>query len=229
MAHTRGESQGVVCRNNLRQLGTALRIYLDDSDGVYPYSSSFPATSPKGISYWFDALALNIPHAKWGEGVFKCPAYRGVAFEGGAQLNNQSRLSTIYAPCGSYAYNVAGGRTPMPGPSGLISPGLGFGVYSGHLSRQPVRDSDVRAPANLYAFGDAPLVTGYWGTVAAPRLGGAADYNIFVFQNVTIEQVQHAVVFNMLFADTHTESVKKGVLLSTDTVYRSRWNRDNLP
>jgi len=69
MARIRGESQSVVCKSNLRQLGAALRMYLDDSTGVYPYSSSFPATNPKGISYWFDALALNIPNAEWGEGV----------------------------------------------------------------------------------------------------------------------------------------------------------------
>ena len=229
MARAGGESQSVVCRSNLRQLGTALRMYLDDSDGVYPYSSSFPATNPEGISHWFDALALNIPNAKWGEGVFKCPVYRGVAFAGEAQLNSQGQLSAVYAPCGSYAYNVAGGRVPALGPSGLISPGLGFGVYSGHLSSQPVRDSDVRAPADLYAVGDAPLLTGQWGTVATPRLGGAADYNMFVFPNVSVERVQHTVVFNMLFADTHAEGVKVGVFLSTNTVNRSRWNHDHLP
>jgi hypothetical protein len=111
----------------------------------------------------------------------------------------------------------------------LISPGLGFGVYSGHLSSQPVRDSDVRAPADLYAVGDAPLLTGQWGTVATPRLGGAADYNMFVFPNVSVERVQHTVVFNMLFADTHAEGVKVGVFLSTNTVNRSRWNHDHLP
>jgi type II secretory pathway pseudopilin PulG len=94
-ARARGESQSVVCRSNLRQLGTALRMYLDDSDGVYPYSSSFPATNPEGISHWFDALALNIPNAKWGEGVFKCPVYRGVAFAGEAQLNSQGQLSPL--------------------------------------------------------------------------------------------------------------------------------------
>ena len=94
-ARARGESQSVVCRSNLRQLGTALRMYLDDSDGVYPYSSSFPAPNPEGISHWFDALALNIPNAKWGEGVFKCPVYRGVAFAGEAQLNSQGQLSPL--------------------------------------------------------------------------------------------------------------------------------------
>ena len=87
----------------------------------------------------------------------------------------------------------------------------------------------MRSPADLYAFGDAPQVTGQWGTVATPRLGGAADYNIFEFLNATVKSVQHSVVFNMLFADTHAESVKTGVFLSTNAVYRSRWNRDHLP
>jgi prepilin-type N-terminal cleavage/methylation domain-containing protein len=229
MARARGESQSAVCRSNLHQLGAALRMYLDDSAGVYPYASSLPATNPRGISYWFDALALNIPNAKWGEGVFKCPAYRGVAFAGEAKLNNQGQLSAVWAPCGSYAYNAAGGRNPVLGPSGLISPGLGFDVYAGQPLEQPVRENDVRAPADLYAFGDAPLATAAWGTNATPNLGGAADYNIFVSQDATIGTVQHSVVFNMLFADTHAESVKTDVFVSTNAVYRSRWNHDDLP
>ena len=70
MARASVESQSVVCKSNLRQLGTALRMYFGDSDGFYPYSASFPASNPKGVSHWFDALALNIPRANWGEGVF---------------------------------------------------------------------------------------------------------------------------------------------------------------
>jgi len=229
MSQAKGASQSAVCKSNLRQLGMALRMYLDDCAGTYPYASSFPVANPKGTSYWFDALALKMPNARWGDGVFRCPVYRGVVYEGRANVSGQGEITAVYSPCGSYAYNAAGGRDPAPGPSGLVSPGLGFSVYAGRPIEQPVHESDAKAPADLYAFGDAPLATGAWGPVAAPRLGGAADYGIFVAQNATIEKVQHSTVFNMLFADTHAESVKTNVLLGRNEVCRSRWNHDNLP
>jgi len=47
--------------------------------------------------------------------------------------------------------------------------------------------------------------------------------------NATIEKSQHPGVFNMIFADTHAESVQTKVLLDTNVVYRSRWNHDHLP
>jgi len=229
MSQVRERSRSTCCKSNLGQLGVALRLYLDEAAGVYPYVSSFPEANPRGVSYWFDALALDLPNAKWGNDVFKCPVYRGVVYEGEAKLDNRGHLSAVYSPCGSYAYNAAGGRNPMPGPSRLVSPGLGFTVYAGQPQAQPIRESDVRSPVDLYAIGDAPLATGSWGTVAAPRLGGAADYNIFVYDNVTLEAVQHAVFFNMLFADAHTESIKTSILLSTNALYRTRWNHDHLP
>jgi prepilin-type N-terminal cleavage/methylation domain-containing protein len=229
LSRAEGESQSTVCKSNLRQLGMALRLYLDDSVGVYPYTESVPSASPRGRSFWFDALALTMPNAKWGDGVFKCPAYKGVVYEGESKFNNQGGLNAVYAPCGSYAYNAAGRRQPALGPSGFVSAGLGFSISAGRPNGLPVREGDVRVPADLYAFGDAPLATCRWGTVATLRLGGAADYNSLIGENANVQKVQHSRVFNMLLADTHAESVRTEVLLRTNAISRSRWNHDGLP
>jgi prepilin-type N-terminal cleavage/methylation domain-containing protein len=227
LSRAQGKSQSTVCQNNLRQLGIGLRLYLNDSDGVYPYVVNVPASNPRHLSYWFDALALTIPNAKWGDGVFKCPAYQGAFYEGESRVDNQGQPVASYAPCGSYAYNAAGRRDPVLDQSG--STGLGFIICAGQAVDSPVRESDVWAAADLYAFGDAPLATARWGSVATPRLGGAADYNAFVGKDAVIEKAQHSMIFNMLFTDTHTESVRTNVLLGTNAVCRSRWNRDHRP
>ncbi len=223
------KSKSVACQGNLRQLGMVLRIYLEDFAGTYPYVVSFPTTDSRRTSYWFDALALNMPNAQWGYGVFQCPAYRGLVYEGQADANARGDIKAVSCPCGSYAYNAAGRRQLVSGASSSISPGLGFAVFAGRPMEQPVREDEVKAPADLYALGDAPLCTAPWG--AAPRLslGGAADYNSLIAENAVIEKASHTLVFNMLFADAHAESVKTEVLTETSAAHRSRWNHDHLP
>jgi len=225
----RRESQLMACKSNLRELGVALRMYLDDCAGVYPYVANLHAANPRGISYWFDALDTEIPNGNWGGGVFKCVAYRGIVYEGGTAVNNEGQLTAVYAPCGSYAYNATGRGDPVPGSSWSDSRGLGLSMNAGQPIGQPIRENDVKAPADLYVFGDAPLATGAWGTGATISLGGAADYNSFAAEDAGVAMATHFRVFNMLLADTHVEGVKTDVLLGTNAVYISRWNRDNLP
>ena len=223
------ESQLTACKSNLRELGVALRMYLDDCAGVYPYVANLHAANPRGISYWFDALETEIPNGKWGDGVFKCVAYRGIVYEGGTTVNNGGQLTAVYAPCGSYAYNFMGRGDPVPGSSWPGSRGLGFSMNAGQPVGQPVRENDVKAPADLYVFGDAPLATCAWGTAATMSLGGAADYNSLAAEDAAIKQTTHLSVFNMLLVDTHVESVGTNALLNTNAVYLRRWNHDNLP
>ncbi len=229
LSRASGKSKSIACKSNLRQLGLVLGMYLQDSAGTYPYLISFPAPNRRGTSFWFDALALSLPNMKWGEGVLRCPAYKGVVYEGESKANDRGEIMSVYCPCGSYAYNAAGRRQLVSGPAGLISPGLGFSLFAGQPQEQPVRELEVKAPADLFAFGDAPLCTAPWATAATLILGGAADYNSLIAENAVIEKGSHAHVFNMLFADTHAESVKTEVLLSTTPVCRSRWNHDHQP
>ncbi len=229
LSRAKTKSKSTVCKSNLHQLGLALRMYLDDSASEYPYVVRIPAANSRGISCWFDALALSIPNAKWGEGVFRCPSYAGVAYEGESTLNNRGELAAVYCPCGSYAYNAAGRRRPTPGEVLSVSPGLGFSICGGKPLGRPVRENEIRAPADLYVLGDSPTFSARWGPCPAVRLGGAADYNSFVGENPFVAYAQQSVMFNMLFADAHTASVKTEVLLGTNDVYRSRWHHDALP
>lgn len=229
LSRVKTKSKSTVCKSNLHQLGLALRMYLDDSGGEYPYLVKIPAANARGISCWFDALALPIPNAKWGEGVFRCPSYQGVAYEGESKLNHRGELVSVYCPCGSYAYNAAGRRRPSPGEMLSVSAGLGFSICGGKAIGRPVRENEIRAPADLYVLGDSPTLIARWSPLPGVRLGGAADYGCFVAENPFIEYAPHCVLFNMLFADAHTASVKTEVLLGTNDVCRSRWHHDNRP
>ncbi len=228
LARAKAASRSVACKSNLRQLGVALQTYIGDFGGVYPYTAS--VSESKGTSsYWFDALTAFLPNATWGTGVFKCPAYEGVVYRGGTKVDHSGNLTAVYAPCGSYAYNASDRRAPTPRLSGLVSSGLGFIQDDDRAIEQPVCESDVCVPATLYAFGDAPLALAPWGTTAALRVGGAADYNVLLADDVTITKPQHATVFNMVLADSHAEGVRTLMLFGTNGFCRSRWNHDNLP
>ena len=185
------QSQSAACKSNLRELGVALRMPLDDCAGVYPYVTSLHEANPRGISYWFDALDTEIPNGKWGDGVFKCVAYQGIVYEGGTAVNGRGVLTAVYAPCGSYAYNATGRGDPVPGSTWSGSRGLGFSMNAGQPIGQLIRENDVKAPAALYVFGDAPLATGPWGTGGDDKLGGAADYNSFAAEDATVEMATH--------------------------------------
>jgi prepilin-type N-terminal cleavage/methylation domain-containing protein len=227
-AGAKRKAQLTACKSNLHELGVGLRMYLDDSAGVYPYVMTLNAAYSRGLSCWFDALNTEIPNGRWGDGVFKCVAYQGIAYEGGTAVNSQGALTAVYAPCGSYAYNASGRGDWLAGSSGL-SRGLGFSMIADQPDGPPVREAVVKAPADLYVFGDAPLATGAWGTGGTISVSGAADYNSFAGEDVVVEKATHFSVFNMLLADTHVEGVSPSVLLGTNAVYLQRWNYDNLP
>jgi len=229
LSRAQERAKDVMCRSNLHQLGVELRMYLNHSTGVYPYSESMPDANRRGASFWFDALAGTNPTERWGEGIFKCPAYPGVHYEGEVMVNSSGKLTRVYLPCGSYAYNASGRRLMLTSPSGPVRGGLGFGVCDGQPIQRPVREDALRAPADLYVLGDALTVTGPWGPVPKLRLGGASDYNSLVTDAPLLEQVQHRVLFNMLFADSHVESVRTEVLLSADPAHRAKWNHDHMP
>jgi prepilin-type N-terminal cleavage/methylation domain-containing protein len=178
------------CKSNEKQLGLALRMYVDEFQ-VYPSSVYSPAPNQKNAFYWFDALALYVPNTKWGEGVFRCLSYKWQVYEG-----NGSPPSIAVAG-GSYAYN-GGGSSPSSGTFGWIRAGLGW-LYisppSSASSYKPVRESDVRAPADLYALGDARIQKWANGWIIGEFLYLEATLleNREVGKGIPSTRVQHAV------------------------------------
>jgi prepilin-type N-terminal cleavage/methylation domain-containing protein len=166
-ALSRAKEQGrsASCINNLRQLGVAMNLYLNDF-GIYPigYSAMFlptnivPGSDP--INYpasWNELLCpytkdrwvpsnwspspgdtiLNGEVVNWkGTGIWICPSLECVARAWTANFN-------------AYQYNGSGcGR----GLDGRMLGLAGGWIYSG--SAQPTREGDVSVPAMMLAMGD---------------------------------------------------------------------------
>ena len=70
----RGQMAG--CMSNERQMGIALHMYLEESGQRYPFSVLPGSTAGGRPLYWFEVLSPYLANAKWGKGVFLCPAYK---------------------------------------------------------------------------------------------------------------------------------------------------------
>jgi prepilin-type N-terminal cleavage/methylation domain-containing protein len=119
----------VVCKNNERQMGLALNMYLADYH-VYPFAL-YPGTN-QPYNVWFQALMPYYPprsftgdHIAAGNTNLQCPALKGV------DLSVDGNFS--------YAYNADG--------TGNADQNLGIGA--------PVSESSLLVPSQLYAIADA--------------------------------------------------------------------------
>lgn len=116
LSAARARGKVTVCSNNLRQLMTAMRSYLDGSGDIYPYASYMPSVDPYPIGSWgdneatgaviiADVLANHVgPDAR----VFACPADVG-AIDRGPPNGTQPYFKTEKS---SYEYRYRlGGRS----------------------------------------------------------------------------------------------------------------------
>lgn len=74
LSAARSRGKQTACANNLRQLGLAMRSYLDDNSDVFPYASFMPSVDPTPVDgdaiYLADVL---VTHTAGMDKVFACP------------------------------------------------------------------------------------------------------------------------------------------------------------
>jgi prepilin-type N-terminal cleavage/methylation domain-containing protein/prepilin-type processing-associated H-X9-DG protein len=205
------------CKNNLRQLGVALAMYVSDH-GAYPPSYSMNPS----FQTW---SALLEPYASgpstntmFSGPLFACPVERLV---------------------GTYGYNHTGvdTSTPYNPPSGLRFGELGLGgitLDEDKSLRTPLQDSRVAVPSDMIAIGDLGVRDAN-GHIFSPvdRIGfdmGA------VFQTPDQEKSaiphtrkRHSSKANIVFCDGHVEGLKFNRLYANRDEQLQRWNTDNQP
>jgi prepilin-type N-terminal cleavage/methylation domain-containing protein/prepilin-type processing-associated H-X9-DG protein len=229
LAQAKAKGRSTTCKNNERQMGFALAMYLDDHRG-YPFSVYVPSTEPKGATFWFDALS---PYVKttWGDGIFKCPTYKWNFFEGSG-----SGSSTIQSALGSYAYNSQGFRpvTVISGPDSEVNAaGLGS-VHFGFTHTPPVTDAMIKRPSDMFALGDSRFkqtwsgITGCEAEYKWSDHWGATSWESPAFGKITTTLPHPG--YNMLFMDGHVTEYKLTTAFNlTNPVCISRWNLDHSP
>ncbi|MGD9496878.1 MAG: prepilin-type N-terminal cleavage/methylation domain-containing protein [Armatimonadota bacterium] len=150
-ARAREKARQTSCLSNVKQLSTAVNMYIQDYDetycAAYTYSGSWPiAGAPWWRAYagmWFNCIFPYVNNTQ----VYVCPS--------AGYLNY----------CGSYGWNIRGGTAdtvPRANPRPYAN---GFGYYYGDWGTptgKPLNVSFVTEPAETIVLGD-PASNGYSG------------------------------------------------------------------
>ena len=200
------------CVNNLRQLGTAMRIYVDET-GVYPGCYSW---TPEVYAVWPVRL---LDYAGKSRAVFQCPAAPGDAawdlrVNPTLGARNADGISDPLGigshSCFSIGYNDWGldlQHNPQLGLGGDINGGSFKGLVS---------EGMVVGPSEMIVLGDS-------------RADASLDANIDPTETDQWPSSRHRGRADIVFADAHVESPRRHDLIdpAADNPWRRRWNNDN--
>jgi prepilin-type N-terminal cleavage/methylation domain-containing protein/prepilin-type processing-associated H-X9-DG protein len=224
LSQAKGKARAAKCQSNLRQLGVALRLYVDDHRR-YPRSGihSFPET-------WFGSLMpYALGSAPSGENtlgfedvypeLFLCTEGRFGSWFG--SLSTAGRTVVLISNQWSraaYGYNATGTVPPevlsafLTG-QGPPRPKLGLGVDCAEAAVIKPTDMIALGCLRSHGFWERSLTPSPIGGVLAGKLPG--DW--------------HRKRANILFCDGHVEAVKQTTLIEATDEARRRWNRDHQP
>jgi prepilin-type processing-associated H-X9-DG protein/prepilin-type N-terminal cleavage/methylation domain-containing protein len=217
ISQAKGRAQRIQCVNNLRQLGLALHGFVQKYQ-VYPLDQNDDSKGSYAEHYrsWTEALnreELGMPKSAmpfFTNGVWNCPSARWSTDE--AAVNTMALWF-------SYGYNHRGLNSP--GKNGAL--GLGgrsFSTSNFGLLPPPVGESEIVAPSDMMAIGDA-----FDGNPVLQRASW-----IGLGKNSKCAVTRHKGKSNVVFCDGHVESPTQKFLFE-DTTDESlvRWNRDHQP
>jgi prepilin-type processing-associated H-X9-DG protein/prepilin-type N-terminal cleavage/methylation domain-containing protein len=225
LARSKGSAWAAACMNHERQMGIALRMYVDDYHG-YPYWQG-PWEPPQGIGtigpgtlpldynfgIWQQALEPYY-HMKWYQKEFQCPAYQGM-FDG-------------YWDIGSYAYNGRGSDFTET----VACLGLGMNSWAEISDRilpaPPITDSQVVVPSEMVAITDSRTwdIPQPVGPFMGSTLGEPGLLRGVPIAKALQSPPQHGQNFNVLFCDGHVTSMRILSLFSLET-NAPIWNNDH--
>ncbi|MGO8699480.1 MAG: type II secretion system protein [Limisphaerales bacterium] len=204
--------QGASCRNNLKQIGLTLTMYLS-SDRRFP-----PCLDRNTDQTWADRLNPEAP-LNWTNHSWQCPAF--MADNGLVErvMHTSPRDGVQISISYSYnAFGIVGYGNDMTSTNYNHQLGLGWRPYS--ASSEP----EVLAPSEMFTVADARPVPEAPGST---RLVGFLAMNAYWFAPNETAPL-HGQGYNMLFSDGHVAMVKRTDYLFPPRTARN-WNRDNQP
>lgn len=181
LSNARERGRRTACLSNLKQIGLALEMYVQDSDNYFP-NTFFGAPFP-GQRRWMDAIGV---YAR-SEQIFVCSAVPALEYQ------PQS------ANYGSYAYN--GAYYNRPSQDAATPPcskwDHGYGV----------KNSDLATPAEtLWVCDAAGNFEISWSESANPQINATVPrtFGPFGLSNMVIERHQNFI--NVLWCDGHVKA-----------------------
>lgn len=235
LSRAQSAADTAVCRSQLRQWGLGLCLLVDD-EGRYPTSDLF----------WYNDLTNHVGAVWWGG--WQSPPLQNMERKGIQSCPSHARVWRSRS--GSYGYNVRGvhyGGLDQPIWLGLA----GDLAATSPLATRAIRDSEVLAPSEMIAIGDASVspkeLSGRPQDWADPRLAPWDPVPWYEIKRNALRdlsaasseplrallpkvQRRHGGRWNVVFCDGHVETLRSGALFDVrrGEVAR-RWNRDNLP
>ena len=207
----------VKCASNQRQIGVAIRMYVDDHQ-KYPSFNDTPGPIPE------DTLVINVRSVFWdykllpfvggSQGVFLCPA-------NSAEKGNLSANWTFFDETGqlwpNQSYGLNGtGSTKNPSPV-LPSPYF-FRGFGGEGLPINVSESRIAVPADMIELAD-------YDPRATDDDGDLDRHPCVLFMGLTGRHVRGA---NVLFCDSHVEYRNTNSWRALTETARQKWNLDHL-
>ncbi len=233
LSKAKAAAQLTKCASNLRQIGIASAMYVGDYGAYPPFQE--PTVSDSGfLEFWTDRLLPYIS-ANWTNEVYQCP---------GNPLKsswNRVMLRGVFRDGVHYELNVSGvgdgsGPTPVEG----TALGLNHRVYI-EETRGWIpfgsKESQVVSPSQMIAYADAVPDSEPWGRIYQQY------FQVLPTSATTqtareIMRKRHKALWNVSFADGHTDRFKTNTLFGTtrnrriDPAHepmRRQWNRDHEP
>lgn len=216
LGRAKAQGQSARCKSNLRQLGIALRMYIDDNR-VYPFGA-FGYSN--WLQSWFDNLSPYY-RVNWTNRSYHCPSYNGSISDG----------VHFGQACGSYSYNTIGTGVNQ---SGNGAPYLGLGlrqlfINDGRILMPPILESQIQAPSEMFAIADARVFTVQGVNPPAEGLPWMdAMFNVGPGHSVEVQPYRHGKGFNFEYCDGHVGLINRASFTNLPSSSQN-WNNDHQP
>jgi prepilin-type N-terminal cleavage/methylation domain-containing protein/prepilin-type processing-associated H-X9-DG protein len=222
LAKAKNQASSTTCKNHLHQMGVALKMYVDENRGKYPYILSLPETAygDAGSGNWFVKLQFYYP-VKWTDAAYHCPGYKGA-------IEVPTNPVSGHDPLGSYAYNWRGVRGYRRGVPGEAELGLGAvlngAARPGRRQCPAVSEAQIKVPSELFAIGESRFMK-------QPGIVNSADCVDGMFcgyLRIEPPTARHGEKYNQLFCDGHVAAMSPWILFNP-TNTGAMWNNDHQP
>lgn len=221
LSHAKALSRSIKCKNNLRQIGLAMNMYVHDYNHFPAYGRSVSTIEPTGAKWYTDIFPYL--QNKWTNHIFDCPSYKSIVFDGTANG------SVLFVSIGSYGYNFG-----IANENGIYLYGLAskFKSNATFISDSFVNETDVKNPSQMIMLGDAISTTSdnklVLGLEILSRRLHFDQWDSLITEESKIFK-RHNSKLNYVFCDGHVENFKiKDILLSKQERFLKLWTSDGI-
>lgn len=207
----KAQAQSTKCKSNLRQMGIALHLYVDDNH-AYPFGAFGFNTYQQ---FWYSSLS-QYHRINWTNRILHCPAYQGV----------------IGVQSGSYGYNAFGTGVNHTGTGPAY---LGLGVtqiaHDGTFLWPPILESQVKVPSDMFAIADSRVCFEPAVPIYPPEGGfvmGGSGGSLDAGSIVEVQLFRHGKGSNFVFCDGHVRLVNRADFILPTRTWQN-WNNDHQP